>query len=106
MVITINNAASSKDCDIQVFLFFLSVEIANQNLIHDVDDPFHVLQRLCFQPLRSDEYVARGVRYPYHGELDGANDTFAQNLEPEYITYNYDDTKAFVGLQVSPWQDY
>ncbi|XP_030843548.1 mesenchyme-specific cell surface glycoprotein-like [Strongylocentrotus purpuratus] len=48
---------------------------------------------------RSDEYVARGVRYPYHGELDGANDTFAQNLEPEYITYNYDDTKAFVGLQ-------
>ncbi|XP_063965804.1 mesenchyme-specific cell surface glycoprotein-like [Lytechinus pictus] len=48
---------------------------------------------------RADEYVARGVRYPYRGELDGASDTFAQNMEPEYITYNHDDTKAFVALQ-------
>eukprot|EP00057_Strongylocentrotus_purpuratus_P018885 XP_011673359.1 PREDICTED: mesenchyme-specific cell surface glycoprotein [Strongylocentrotus purpuratus] len=47
---------------------------------------------------RADDYVARGVRYSYRGQLDGVNHTFSQNLEPEYITYNYDDTKAFVAL--------
>ncbi|XP_072174718.1 mesenchyme-specific cell surface glycoprotein-like [Diadema setosum] len=48
---------------------------------------------------RADEFVERGVRYPYRGQLNNGSDTFAQNLEPEYITFNSNDTMAYIGLQ-------
>ncbi len=49
---------------------------------------------------RADEYVLRGVRWPYKGELGQSQNTLSQSLEPEYITFNYDDTKAYISLQV------
>nr|XP_054768656.1 mesenchyme-specific cell surface glycoprotein-like [Lytechinus pictus] len=48
---------------------------------------------------RADEYVGKGVRYSYRGQLDDGEHTFSQNMEPEYITYNKNNTKAYVALQ-------
>ena len=42
---------------------------------------------------RKDELLAKGVR------IFGLNATVAQDLEPEYVAINEDDTKAFVTLQ-------
>ncbi|XP_038076297.1 uncharacterized protein LOC119744441 [Patiria miniata] len=48
---------------------------------------------------RADEYVRRGVRWPYRGELGRSANNFSQSLEPEYITINKQDTKAYICLQ-------
>ena len=36
------------------------------------------------------------MRFVYRGN----NNTFANDVEPEYIAYNTDETKAYIGLQV------
>ncbi|XP_022096908.1 uncharacterized protein LOC110982645 [Acanthaster planci] len=48
---------------------------------------------------RADEYVRRGVRWPYKGELGQTPNTLSQSLEPEYVTINTQDTKAYINLQ-------
>ncbi len=48
---------------------------------------------------RALDYFARGVRWPYRGELSENPTTFSQSIEPEYITLNTDDTKAYICLQ-------
>ena len=50
---------------------------------------------------RGEDYVAKGVRWPYRGEISSVPSTFSQNLEPEYITLNKDDTIAYIALQVN-----
>ena len=34
----------------------------------------------------------------------GSNNKFSDDLEPEYVTLNADQTKAFVGIQVTTLQ--
>ena len=60
---------------------------------------------LSFQPCKQNrayhiffriETLERdGVRFIYR-----ENNTFANDAEPEYIAYNSDETKAYIGLQV------
>ena len=54
---------------------------------------------------RSSQYTARGVRWVYHGEGTSFNTTFSQDLEPEYLTLNADESVAYVVLQVGKYND-
>ncbi|XP_071946081.1 mesenchyme-specific cell surface glycoprotein-like [Antedon mediterranea] len=47
----------------------------------------------------SDELEAKYVRYPYKGYISKQKDTFSQNMEPEYIAFSSDESKAYVALQ-------
>jgi len=40
-----------------------------------------------------------GVRHIYQGTTDSPN-TFSKDMEPEYIEFNSDETKAYITLQV------
>ncbi|XP_033119888.1 mesenchyme-specific cell surface glycoprotein-like [Anneissia japonica] len=48
---------------------------------------------------RSDEYEMKHIRYPYKGYISKTRDTFSQNLEPEYIALNSNESKAYIALQ-------
>ncbi|XP_033642109.1 mesenchyme-specific cell surface glycoprotein-like [Asterias rubens] len=48
---------------------------------------------------RAQDYLERGVRWPYRGEISETPTVFSQSIEPEYITLNGDDTKAYICLQ-------
>ena len=50
---------------------------------------------------RADEYIARGVRWVYRGEGANITTTLSQDLEPEYVTINGDESRAFITLEVS-----
>ncbi len=57
---------------------------------------------LFFLPIsREDEYVAKGIRIGYSGEISPMPSNFSQSLEPEYVTYNNDEAKAYIAIQVS-----
>ena len=40
--------------------------------------------------------MSRGARFVYREN----NNTFAQDIEPEYVAFNADETIAYIGLQV------
>lgn len=48
---------------------------------------------------RFDELAESGVRWIYRG-VNNSN-TFSNDIEPEYITFNTDQSKAYISLQVS-----
>ncbi|XP_072024360.1 mesenchyme-specific cell surface glycoprotein-like [Amphiura filiformis] len=52
---------------------------------------------------RWQEYVSRGVRFVYKGQISTQNiRTFlSQDLTPEYVVLNSQGTKAYVGLQIN-----
>ena len=53
---------------------------------------------------RAGEYVQKGVRWVCSGNTGDSNEpinTFSQDMEPEYVSMNEDDSIAFVVLQVS-----
>lgn len=56
------------------------------------------LGNMCCCPIyyRIGELELEGVRFIYRGN----NNTFAHDIEPEYIAFNKDETKAYVCLQV------
>ena len=56
----------------------------------------------CFHFInnRADEYVNKGVRQQYKGELGLKPSTLSQSLEPEYVTFNEDEDLAYIALQV------
>ena len=45
---------------------------------------------------RIESLEEEGVRFVFRGN----NNTFANDVEPEYITLNSDETKAYISLQV------
>lgn len=49
---------------------------------------------------RYESLAASGVRYIYQGTTDNPN-TFSNDIEPEYVEFNKDETKAYITLQVS-----
>ena len=51
---------------------------------------------------RFQELAQTGVRWVYRG----GNTKFSDDLEPEYVTLNDDQTKAFVGFQVKFASDF
>ena len=51
---------------------------------------------------RSEEYLAKGVRWAYHGERTGKQTKLSQDIEPENIVLSPDEKTAYVVLQVSP----
>ena len=50
---------------------------------------------------RADDYISRGVRWVWRGEGAGISNTFSQDLEPEYVALNKDESKAYISLQVT-----
>ena len=62
----------------------------------------------CFFPYftfyhyRWGELSKSGVRFVTKGQ----GTTFSQDLEPEYISYSSDETKAYICLQVIKWNCY
>ncbi|XP_072036605.1 mesenchyme-specific cell surface glycoprotein-like [Amphiura filiformis] len=48
---------------------------------------------------RADEYETKGIRRGYKGEISSMPSTFSQSLEPEYVTFNEDESKAYIALQ-------
>ncbi|XP_066303691.1 mesenchyme-specific cell surface glycoprotein-like [Branchiostoma lanceolatum] len=49
---------------------------------------------------RAEEYVSRGVRWVFRGfPEDDEEFHLSQELEPEYVTFNRDETKAYVVMQ-------
>ena len=55
-----------------------------------------------FLQTRVNDYVNRGVRNVYKGQISTRNvPTFSQDLTPEYIVLNEEGTKAYVCLQVN-----
>nr|KAG5713080.1 hypothetical protein BaRGS_021874 [Batillaria attramentaria] len=46
---------------------------------------------------RFDDLSQSGVRWVYRG--NGMSNPFSNNAEPEYVTFNSDYTKAYIGLQ-------
>ncbi|XP_053390949.1 uncharacterized protein LOC128553792, partial [Mercenaria mercenaria] len=45
---------------------------------------------------RYTELEKTGVRWIYKGD----NNTFSNDIEPEYISFNVDESKAYIALQV------
>ena len=62
---------------------------------------FSIEPYACAFLARWADYVSRGVRWVWRGEGAGINNTFSQDLEPEYVTLDDAETKAYVALQVS-----
>ena len=49
---------------------------------------------------RADEYINKGVRQQYKGELGLTPNTLSQCLELEYVTFNENEDLAYIALQV------
>lgn len=49
---------------------------------------------------RAQDYLGRGVRWVWRGDGSGQINTFSQDLEPESVVINEDDTLAYIILQV------
>lgn len=52
-----------------------------------------------FGPYRYDILKGSGVRFVYQGTETDPN-SFSNDLEPEYIEFNTDESKAYITLQV------
>ncbi|XP_077866854.1 mesenchyme-specific cell surface glycoprotein-like [Saccoglossus kowalevskii] len=48
---------------------------------------------------RADQYVSNGVRAPMMGQVPQISSGFSQNMEPEYVAFNEDDSIAYIALQ-------
>ena len=43
----------------------------------------------------------QNVRHPYKGQMDGAQHSFSQSVEPEYVTMDLNQQIAYISLQVN-----